>query len=230
MSEKCQLEKDILAIDNGRFATVLQAVNVHDYCSKCDYFNKSIQDPRQGYRCHCAPGCIDATLSPNIVNYINRKLGWISHESKPAILLQLFHRIAELIDIAAESTTLERLDEFEDLHKGEFDPEIFDKVKRVLIFQYENHRAWQSRVTQYFVDDKLGSFFSSGNDGLIYGKVNEILAETTPEPRFIKEAIKHFMGITDDIVHVGKFTILIAPYYGHDYMFHYEVNEYVDNR
>jgi len=64
-------------IDNGRFEDIIHTLKLSDECAMCDFFNLSIKDLRQGYRCRCSPSCIAATLHPEIVSYLNWKLGWI---------------------------------------------------------------------------------------------------------------------------------------------------------
>ena len=71
------LKQRIAAIDGGRFEAIIDACDVKDACESCNYFNKSINDDRQGYRCHTMPACIDATLNPLLITYINKKLGLI---------------------------------------------------------------------------------------------------------------------------------------------------------
>ena len=71
------LKQSLCEIDNGRFLKVINTFSISDACSKCDYFNLTIQNKRQAYRCRCSPSCIAATLHPEIVSYLNWKLGWI---------------------------------------------------------------------------------------------------------------------------------------------------------
>ena len=71
------LKQRIALIDDGRFEGLVNACDVKDVCEQCNYFNKSIDDYRQGYRCHTMPSCIDATLNPLLITYINKKLGLI---------------------------------------------------------------------------------------------------------------------------------------------------------
>lgn len=64
-------------IDHGRFEDVIQVLKFSDSCSSCDFFNLAIKDITQGYRCKTMPTCIAATLHPNLISYLNWKLGWI---------------------------------------------------------------------------------------------------------------------------------------------------------
>lgn len=65
-------------IDSGRWDDIIHALRIVDECAQCDHFNLSISDPRQGYRCKCAPYCIAATLNPALIKYFNINLGWIN--------------------------------------------------------------------------------------------------------------------------------------------------------
>ena len=67
-------------IDGGRFKDIIHTFIISDECAKCDYFNLSINDPNQRYRCRCSPSCIAATLHPDLVSYLNWKLGWVNYE------------------------------------------------------------------------------------------------------------------------------------------------------
>jgi len=66
--------------DNNRFDDIIHVLNIGDKCSVCDFFNLAIKDEQQQYRCHCIPNCIAATLHPNVVSYLNFKLGWIDEK------------------------------------------------------------------------------------------------------------------------------------------------------
>ncbi len=67
-------------VDRGRFEDVIHALHIDEACGKCDYFNKSVNDPRMQYRCYVSGLCIAATLHPHVVSYLNWKLGWITQE------------------------------------------------------------------------------------------------------------------------------------------------------
>jgi hypothetical protein len=70
----------LYAIDNGRFKPVLEACSgLNDYCEECDYFNPHINDPMRGKRCRCAGSCPDATLHPELKEYLWRKLDSDAH-------------------------------------------------------------------------------------------------------------------------------------------------------
>jgi len=65
-------------IDKGRFEDIIHALRIKDVCAICSYFNRSLTpSPENQYRCHCLGTCIDATLHPQAVSYLNWKLGWI---------------------------------------------------------------------------------------------------------------------------------------------------------
>jgi flavoprotein len=72
------LKNDLYNIDNGRFKSTVDALMVVDSCYKCNCFNLSIKDVAEQYRCKCMGSCICATLHPNLISYINRKLELIS--------------------------------------------------------------------------------------------------------------------------------------------------------
>jgi len=64
-------------LESGRFKDIIHTLSVRDICSECDYFNPTIKDISKGYRCHCIPRCIAATLHPELQEYLWVKLGWI---------------------------------------------------------------------------------------------------------------------------------------------------------
>ena len=66
--------------DNNRFHDIIQALSIRDACSVCGYFNLAITDELQRYRCRCMPNCIAATLHPDLVSYLNLRLGWIDEK------------------------------------------------------------------------------------------------------------------------------------------------------
>lgn len=71
------LKFDLCEIDDGRFEDIVHAIGVQDICGQCGYFNPTIQDQRQRYRCYVMPRCIAATMHPHMQSYLWRKLGWI---------------------------------------------------------------------------------------------------------------------------------------------------------
>lgn len=71
----------LLEIEDGRFSGIINALNVHDYCAECAYFNPTINDTSKGYRCKCVPSCIAATLHPDLQSYLWHKLGWIDQDT-----------------------------------------------------------------------------------------------------------------------------------------------------
>lgn len=77
---KSQLHIDLCEIDYPRFVKIIEALQIDDTCIKCDFFNLSIKDQRQQYRCKCSPSCIADTLHPRLISYFNWKLGLITQE------------------------------------------------------------------------------------------------------------------------------------------------------
>lgn len=80
------LKLDLCEIDNGRFEDVVHAIGVKDVCGQCGYFNPTIKDPMKRCRCYTMPGCIAATLHPNLQSYLWWKLGWIEEAEHHANL------------------------------------------------------------------------------------------------------------------------------------------------
>jgi hypothetical protein len=64
-------------IDNGRFEKIMSVLDISDVCFECGYFNLTKGD---FYRCRVFPGCIGATLSKDLISYLNWKLDFISSE------------------------------------------------------------------------------------------------------------------------------------------------------
>jgi hypothetical protein len=71
------LKDSLRQIEDHRFANIIDALTISDICSQCDFFNRSINDPKLRYRCHCMGSRIDATLHDDMILYLNKKLGWI---------------------------------------------------------------------------------------------------------------------------------------------------------
>jgi len=63
-------------IDNGRFEDIVHALKITDACTKCAYWDKTLSMDH-AYRCHVSGTCIDATLNPRLINYMQRKIGMI---------------------------------------------------------------------------------------------------------------------------------------------------------
>ena len=67
-------------IDNGRFAKLIDAIDVTEECQQCFYLNPKVTDPGMGYRCRCVGSCIAVTLSNEVKSYLFWKLGEITEE------------------------------------------------------------------------------------------------------------------------------------------------------
>jgi hypothetical protein len=76
--EEKTLRRKIEEIDQGKFKELVRSIHIPDACGNCNYFNLSISDPAKRYRCKVMLTCIAATLSWNLVAYINWKLGFIT--------------------------------------------------------------------------------------------------------------------------------------------------------
>jgi hypothetical protein len=70
------LQVKLVAIDGGRFAPLINTLDINESCEKCSHFNPNIDDPAQAYRCRVMPRCIAATLSKELQSYLWVKLGW----------------------------------------------------------------------------------------------------------------------------------------------------------
>lgn len=71
------LHAALCEIDNGRFKKIIHALKPGDSCSSCHSFNLSVKDIWKQYRCRCMPSCVAATLHPDLISYLNWKMGWI---------------------------------------------------------------------------------------------------------------------------------------------------------
>ena len=72
------MKNQLLAIDDGRFRDIINALHIDDHCAKCYYFMPNITNPRQSYNCRCLGTCIAATLSRKMQQYLWWKLGLIT--------------------------------------------------------------------------------------------------------------------------------------------------------
>ncbi len=84
--DKRDLVCALCEVDNGRFEDIIHVIKFTDSCAECDHFNLSINDWRRGYRCKCMPLCAAATLSKELISYLNWKLNWIDERQHLANL------------------------------------------------------------------------------------------------------------------------------------------------
>jgi len=66
MTDAKPFSERLAATCGGRFAAILNTLDVKDACEQCYYFNPEQDDPRMGYRCHVLGSCPDATLSVEV--------------------------------------------------------------------------------------------------------------------------------------------------------------------
>jgi hypothetical protein len=71
------LKTELSNIDEGRFKEIVSLFDVRDICGECGYFNLSIKDPMQRYRCNVMGSCIAATINHDMRSYLCWKMGWI---------------------------------------------------------------------------------------------------------------------------------------------------------
>lgn len=69
------LSEQIQAIDNGRFKNLCRFLDFKESCLKCMYFNQTITDIREAYRCRVPGSCPGATLSSEMINYLLWQIG-----------------------------------------------------------------------------------------------------------------------------------------------------------
>lgn len=66
----------LYSVDGGRFVSLRNTLRLSDTCLKCSYFNQTLQvTPDNLYRCKVAPGCVAATLAPELISYLLWKTG-----------------------------------------------------------------------------------------------------------------------------------------------------------
>ena len=70
-----ELKLAVESIPFGKgYQKIVNIIDWSDACSSCGYFNRSITDSGQRYRCHCVGSCPDATFNNNIIIRINDEL------------------------------------------------------------------------------------------------------------------------------------------------------------
>lgn len=77
MTDVINLRILLCEIDDRRFEDIVHVLGITDKCGMCDFFNLSIKDKTKQYRCRSAPKCIAATLHPDVIVYLNTKMGWV---------------------------------------------------------------------------------------------------------------------------------------------------------
>ena len=66
----------LYSVDNGLYKDLLIAVRAKEICFECSFFNQTLPNtPDHQYRCKCAPQCIGATLSPELISLLLWKAG-----------------------------------------------------------------------------------------------------------------------------------------------------------
>lgn len=72
VSKICDLDSE------GQLEDIIHCLTFHDSCATCHLFNLSSLPDISPLECNVIGRCIGVTLHPNIVRYLNHKLGWLT--------------------------------------------------------------------------------------------------------------------------------------------------------
>lgn len=71
------LKDRLRSMEEGRWASLVDAIEVKEACGECYFFNPNVRDPDKQYRCKVMGSCVAVSVHPLIQHRMYKALGWV---------------------------------------------------------------------------------------------------------------------------------------------------------